>query len=124
MIIKRRDNVLTALVINNFILCDIGLKSCSPLIVNDISEEYVVSIFRAEECVMQETSRIMQAFLAAIFMFGVLLSPEDGGDMFLGNVGWRPTDYTALYCHVYGVCVTDNSGFQIRWRDLLDTHKS
>jgi hypothetical protein len=36
---------------------------------------------------MQETSRKMQAFLTAIFMFGILLSPEDGGDMFLGNVG-------------------------------------
>jgi hypothetical protein len=56
------------------------------LIVNDVSEEYVVSIFRAEYT-MHETSRIMQAFLAAIFMFGVLLSPEDVGDMFLGNAG-------------------------------------
>jgi hypothetical protein len=23
--------------------------------------------------------------------------PEDGGDMFLRNVGWHPTDYTVLY---------------------------
>jgi hypothetical protein len=24
----------------------------------------------------------------------------------------------------YGVCVTDDNGFGIRWIDLLDTHKS
>jgi hypothetical protein len=25
------------------------------------------------------------------------LDPEDGGDMFLRNVGWLSTDYKALY---------------------------
>jgi hypothetical protein len=29
-------------------------------------------------------------------MHGLLLDPEDGGDMFRRNVGWFPTDYTAL----------------------------
>jgi hypothetical protein len=41
------------------------------------------------------------ALLATCFDSGFLLClffyPEDGGDMFLRNVGWLSTDYTALY---------------------------
>jgi hypothetical protein len=33
----------------------------------------------------------------AAFLLGLFLHPEDGGDMFLQNVGWLSTDYTALY---------------------------
>jgi hypothetical protein len=35
-------------------------------------------------------------FEAAISL-GLFFYPEDGGDMFLRNVGWLSTDYTALY---------------------------
>jgi hypothetical protein len=28
---------------------------------------------------------------------GLFFDPEDGGDMFLRNVGWLSTDYTVLY---------------------------
>jgi hypothetical protein len=35
--------------------------------------------------------------LHAGFMLGVLFDPEDGGDIFLRNVGRLSTDYTALY---------------------------
>jgi hypothetical protein len=35
--------------------------------------------------------------LGAGFLLGLLLDPEYGGDMFLRNVCWFPTDYTALY---------------------------
>jgi hypothetical protein len=28
---------------------------------------------------------------------GIFFHPEDGGYMFLRNVGWLSTDYTALY---------------------------
>jgi hypothetical protein len=31
------------------------------------------------------------------FLLGLLFFPEDGGDMFLLNVGRLLTDYTALY---------------------------
>jgi hypothetical protein len=31
------------------------------------------------------------------FFLGLLFSPEDGGVMFLRNVGWPPTEYTVLY---------------------------
>jgi hypothetical protein len=34
--------------------------------------------------------------LHIIFLLGVFLDPEDGGDMFLRNVGGLSTDYTAL----------------------------
>jgi hypothetical protein len=44
------------------------ITACSPLKVN-ISEEHVTWFF----------------------------DPEDGGDMFLRNVGWLSTDYTPLY---------------------------
>jgi hypothetical protein len=35
--------------------------------------------------------------LHAIIFFGLLFSPEDGGDMFLQNVGLLFPDYRALY---------------------------
>jgi hypothetical protein len=31
------------------------------------------------------------------FFFGILFDTEDGGDMFLRNVGSLSTDFTALY---------------------------
>jgi hypothetical protein len=36
-------------------------------------------------------------FLHAGSLFGLLFDPKDGGDMYLRNVGWYSTDYTALY---------------------------
>jgi hypothetical protein len=42
----------------------------------DVSEEHIVSIFRVEH---------------------IFFDPEDGGDMFLRNIGWHSTDYTVLY---------------------------
>jgi hypothetical protein len=34
---------------------------------------------------------------ACWFLAGLFSDPENGGDMFLRNVGWLSTDYTALY---------------------------
>jgi hypothetical protein len=35
--------------------------------------------------------------LHAGFLLGSFFSPEDGGHIFLRNVGWLSTDHTALY---------------------------
>jgi hypothetical protein len=35
--------------------------------------------------------------LHASFLLGLLFNHEDGGDMFLRNIGWLSTDYAALY---------------------------
>jgi hypothetical protein len=32
-----------------------------------------------------------------LFLLGLFFDPEDGGDIFLRNVGEISTDYTALY---------------------------
>jgi hypothetical protein len=36
-------------------------------------------------------------FLHAGFLLGLFFGPEDGGDMFLRNVGWFLKDYMVLY---------------------------
>jgi hypothetical protein len=38
-----------------------------------------------------------QLCLPSDFLLGLFLDPKDGGDMFLRNVCWLWTDYTALY---------------------------
>jgi hypothetical protein len=35
--------------------------------------------------------------LHAGFLLGLLFDPEDGGTIFLRNIGWLSVDYTALY---------------------------
>jgi hypothetical protein len=54
--------------------------------VTDVSEEHIASIFRVEEF-------FFTLVLAEKFFF----DPEDGGDMFLRNVGCISTDYTASH---------------------------
>jgi hypothetical protein len=42
-----------------------------------------------------QPTRLATYFHAGIFLG--LFDPDDGGDMFLRNVAWLSTDYTALY---------------------------
>jgi hypothetical protein len=43
------------------------------------------------------SSGIAATCFHANFLLGLFFDPEDGGDMFLRNVGWLSMDYTALY---------------------------
>jgi hypothetical protein len=44
-----------------------------------------------------DVSELSLYLLYASFMLVFFFDPEDGDDMFLRNVGWLSTDYTALY---------------------------
>jgi hypothetical protein len=55
--------------------------------------EYIAALFRAETYAEQETS--VKAGGSACLFF----DPKNGGDMFLRNVGWFSTDYTAFISH-------------------------
>jgi hypothetical protein len=71
--------VPTALVMKSIIFWNI--TPCSPLSVNRR---------------FGGTYRLPPAFTLVSYS-GYLLDLEDGGDMFLRNVGWHSNDYTALY---------------------------
>jgi hypothetical protein len=56
----------------------------------DVSEEHIASIFRDEEYADQETSVKaggQQGCSHSGSFLGLFFDPEDGGDMFLRNVG-------------------------------------
>jgi hypothetical protein len=61
----------------------------------DVSEKHVPSLF--------------SYLLQARFVLGIFFDPEDGGDMFLRNVGWLSADYMALYHRRY------NSSYSPVW---------
>jgi hypothetical protein len=87
--------VLTAVVMKSFIVWDI--TPCSPLKVHKrFGGTYRLHL---QGWINQDAS-VKTALLATCFHAGSLLGlffyPEDGGDMFLRNVGWLSTDYTAL----------------------------
>jgi hypothetical protein len=58
-----------------------GYEESHLLILTDVSEEHSPSCY----------------LLHAGFLLGLFLYHEDGSDVFLRNVGWLSTDYTALY---------------------------
>jgi hypothetical protein len=67
----------------------------------DVSEEHAF-IFTAEEKAKQETDlKASDKQSSAGFLLGLFFDPKDGGEMFLQNVGWLSTDYTALYPRTY-----------------------
>jgi hypothetical protein len=56
----------------------------------DVSEEHFASILRISEKINQHKSislRSASYLLHAGFLLGLFFYPEDGGDMFLRNVG-------------------------------------
>jgi hypothetical protein len=67
----------------------------------DVSEEHIAFIFRVEKYAKQDTSVKAGGKQSHLFQADILLclffNPEDEGDMFLRNVDWLSTDYTALY---------------------------
>jgi hypothetical protein len=68
---------------------------------NAVSEEYFATIFSVEEYAKQQTSvkagGKQSYMLHADFLLGLFFDTEDGGQIFLRNVGWLSTDYRALY---------------------------
>jgi hypothetical protein len=52
----------------------------------DGSEEYIISILRFKEYAKQE-QELYFPFAFSSSLFGLLFDPENGGDMFLRNVG-------------------------------------
>jgi hypothetical protein len=75
--------VLTTMVMKSTIFWDI--TPCSPLKVN--------RRFGGKCYLYRQGRRIIQAG----FLLGFVFDHEDGSDIFLRNVGWLSTDYTALY---------------------------
>jgi hypothetical protein len=78
------SEILTAVVMKNSIFWDITPRSL--LKSTDVSEEHVASIL-SSACYL----------LRAGFLRGLFFDPEDGGDMFLRNVGSISMDYKASY---------------------------
>jgi hypothetical protein len=62
----------------------------------DVSEEHIVSIFRVEG-LNQARNQFSLPQASAGFLLGLLFKAEDGGYMFVRNVGLLSIDRTALY---------------------------
>jgi hypothetical protein len=49
------------------------------------------------DVIQQQTNNSACHLLTCWFLLNYLFDPEDGGDMFIRNVGCNSTDYTASY---------------------------
>jgi hypothetical protein len=98
-----RFEVLTVVVIKSTIFWDI--TPCSPLRVNRrFGGTYRLHLqCRKTSRAWNQSESRWQAELCfhAGFLLGLFFDPEDRGDMFLRNVGWLSTDYTALYHRIW-----------------------
>jgi hypothetical protein len=58
------------------------------------------SEFKFRRCMSSSPSGLKRSaycMLRSGILVCLLFNPEDGGNIFLRNVGWLPSDYTALY---------------------------
>jgi hypothetical protein len=67
--------------------CLLGIALCSPL--------KVKLCFSGTWCLHLQS--LLATCLHATFLLALFFYPEFGGEMFLRNVSWFPTEYTALY---------------------------
>jgi hypothetical protein len=79
--------ILTAVVIKSVIFWD--KTPCSPLKVNRRFGEKYRLYFKAEDSTFH--------LFFVDFLLGLFFGPEDGGDIFLLNVGLLSTDHMTLY---------------------------
>jgi hypothetical protein len=56
-------------------------------VLTDVSEEHITSIFRVEKISCEKTSVKAGGKYSIAFLLGSFFDHEDGGDMFLRNVG-------------------------------------
>jgi hypothetical protein len=91
--------VLPAVFIKSIIFWSI--TPCSPLKVNrHFGGTYRLHLQgrRIRQARYQRESRCQAEFyFKAGFLLVLFLDPEDGGDMFIRNICWLSTDYTAIY---------------------------
>jgi hypothetical protein len=59
--------------------------------------ELVLPLFTEPPIPNMHSSSSCYSMLRAGFLLGLLFSPDNGGDLFLRNVGWLSTDYMALH---------------------------
>jgi hypothetical protein len=86
--------VFTAVVMKSIIFWDI--TRCSPLSLNRrFGGTYRLHLQRRRNKFIKNQQASKQ--VASRFCWTYFFDPEDGGDMFLRNVGWNSTDYTASY---------------------------
>jgi hypothetical protein len=67
---------------------------CQPTFRRNISHPFLVSKNKPSK-----KPALLATCFHAGFLLGLLFDTETGGGMFLRNVGWHSTDYTALYRH-------------------------
>jgi hypothetical protein len=75
---------------------------CSPLSVNRRfggTYRLHLQVWRVSQATIRQVvgGKLLAACLLAGFCWTYFFDPEDGGHIFLRNVGWHSTDYTASY---------------------------
>jgi hypothetical protein len=64
---------------------------------------------------------LLRKLSSSINLTRLVLSPEDGNDMFLRNFGWLPTDYIVLYSTTYITCLHMANRKVRKWQGGTET---